>query len=98
MERRRDHRIGCRYELTLTDETSGQIWSDLVTSDVSATGLAFRSGAPHEMRKGERFQVRLLAVVDGHTEDHSMMLSTHATLVRANGCEGAVAFDRPLRY
>jgi len=98
MERRKDYRIDRRYELTLTDPRAGQVWSDLVTADVSATGLAFRSGAPHRLRTGERFDVRLLAVVEGRAEPHSMVLSTRATLIRSGERDGAMAFDEPLRY
>ncbi|MHC4938617.1 MAG: PilZ domain-containing protein [Planctomycetota bacterium] len=98
MERRRDYRLGLNYELTLTEEHAGKVWSGLVTADVSATGLAFRSREPHGFLVGERFEVRLLAQVDGRPQDESMVLSTSATLIRSENCGGAVAFDAPLKY
>ena len=98
MERRRDYRLGLQYEMTLTDERDGRVWSGLVTADVSATGLRFSSRKPHGLAVGERFGVRLLAQVDGRSRDESMVLATHATLIRAAGCEGAVVFDGPLAY
>jgi hypothetical protein len=98
MERRRDYRLGLEYELTLTDERDGKVWSGLVTADVSATGLAFKCGKAHGFAVGERFEVRLLAQVDGRPQDESMVLSTRATLIRAEDCAGAVAFDTPLKY
>jgi len=98
MERRKDYRIGLRYELTLTHEGDGRVWSGLVTADVSATGLSFASRDPHGLEVGERFEVRLLAKVDGRADEESMVLSTNATLIRAGERDGAVAFDAPLRY
>ena len=98
MERRRDYRIGLCYELTLTDERDRKVWSDLTTCNVSATGLSFESRGPHAMRVGDRFEVRLLAQVDGRSTDESMVLSTHATMIRAGSCDGAVVFDAPLAY
>ena len=75
MERRRDYRLGLEYELTLTDERDGKVWSGLVTADVSATGLAFRSKEPHGFHVGERFEVRLLAQVDGRPQDVFLPMS-----------------------
>ena len=98
MERRKDYRIGLRYELTLTSESDGRVWSGLVTADVSATGLSFESREPHGLGVGARFEVRLLAKVEGRAEEESMVLSTSATLIRAGQLDGAVAFDTPLRY
>ena len=87
-----------RLLLTLTDARNGRVWSDLVTADVSATGLAFTAPRPHGLRLGDRFEVRLLAQTEGRTEQESMVLSTEATLVRADETGGALAFDGPLRY
>lgn len=98
MERRRDYRLGLEYELTLTDERDGKVWSGLLTADVSAAGLAFKCGKPHCFAIGERFEVRLLAQVGRRPRDESMVLSTRATLIRAEECAGAVAFDTPLKY
>jgi len=98
MERRKDYRIGLRYELTLTDRGSGRVWSDLVTADVSATGLAFTGSRPHGLRLGDRFELRLLAQAEGRPDQESMVLSTEATLVRADERGGALAFDGPLKY
>ncbi|MEM8885060.1 MAG: PilZ domain-containing protein, partial [Planctomycetota bacterium] len=93
MERRRDYRIGLCYELTLTEEQDRKVWSDLTTRNVSATGLSFESREPHRMCVGDRFEVRLLAQVDGRTTDESMVLSTQATMIRSGPREGALVFD-----
>ena len=86
------------YELTLTDERDGRVQSGLVTSDVSATGLAFQGRTPHGYGLGERFEVRLLAKVAGRAEEDSMVLHTWATLIRVDPLGGAIAFDEPLKY
>ena len=96
MERRRDYRLGLKYEITLTAASDGRVSSGLVTADVSATGLRFTSQTAHGLAVGERFGVRLLAQADGRSEEESMVLSTQATLVRAADQEGAIVFDAPL--
>jgi hypothetical protein len=127
MERRKDYRHGLRYELTLTEERDRRVLVDLVTTDVSASGLRFRAPEPHDYPVGTRFEVRMLAELQDRAEaptvpglptrrgtssahgprrsnppralhDTSLMLSTSATLVRAQGRDGAVRFDAPLKY
>jgi hypothetical protein len=98
MERRGDYRLGLQYELTLTGQGDRRVRRDLVTSNVSATGLSFACEKHHGLAVGDRLEVRLLAQFEGRSEGESMVLSAQATLVRAADREGAVVFDGPLAY
>jgi hypothetical protein len=99
MERRRDYRLGLKYEMTLTGQRDRRVRRDLVTSDVSATGLSFACEGEHGLTVGDRLEVRLLAQSEGRSEEReSMVLSVQATMVRAANGEGAVVFDGPLQY
>ena len=91
--------MGLQYELTLTGQRDRRVRSDLVTSNVSATGLSFACEGEHGLSVGDRLEVRLLAQFEGRSDEgESMVLSAEATMVRAAEKEGAVVFDAPLRY
>ena len=98
MERRIDYRHGLRYELTLTDPQRRTLPQVMITENVSASGLRFTTTEPHDLVVGSRFEVRMVAPVIGKSKSDSMVLSTDATLVRAEERSGAVVFDRPLAY
>jgi len=113
MERRTDYRHGLRYELAIAErsetrcsKTGGgdstgeerRVLVDLKTSDVSASGLSFSSSEPHGLMVGDRFEVRLLAETRDGRGESSILMSTDATLIRATERDGAVTFDRPLKY
>ena len=98
MERRIDYRHGLRYQLAISDRKESRVLSDLVTTNVSASGLSFSGEAPHGLKLGDRFEVRLLAETGKQPSDASILMSTNATLIRKTSVGGAVTFDEPLRY
>jgi len=77
---------------------------DLLTSNVSASGLEFSGSAPHGLEIGARFEVRLLAETRARPGNSltaagdSILMRTEATLVRVSDRGGAVRFDTPLKY
>ena len=98
MERRIDYRHGLRYQLAIADRKESRVLADLVTTDVSASGLSFSSDRAHGLQVGDRFEVRLLAEMGKSPADASILMSTQATLIRTTKVGGAVRFDEPLRY
>lgn len=98
MERRIDYRHGLHCQLAITDRKGERVLVDLVTTNVSASGLSFSGEAPHGLTLGDRFEVRLLAEIGKHQSETSIVMSTQATLIRSTSVGGAVKFDEPLQY
>ena len=63
MERRRDYRHGFRYLLSLKCRKSLRVRNDLITEDVSASGLRLTSDSPHGLRPGDKMEIQLFARV-----------------------------------
>ena len=98
MERRRDYRHGFRYLLSLKCRRTQRVRNDLITEDVSASGLRLRADHPHGLRPGDRLEVQLFARVPGDGEPETLVMATDATVVRAERRVAALRFEAPLVY
>ena len=98
MERRRDYRHGFRYMLSLKCRRSQRVRNDLITEDVSASGLRLTSDRPHGLRPGDRLEVQLFARVPGNGDAETLVMATDATVVRAEKRMAALRFEAPLAY
>jgi hypothetical protein len=98
MERRRDYRHGFRYLLSLKCRRTSRVRNDLITEDVSASGLRLVADRPHGLRPGDQLEIQLFARVPGHGESETLVMATHATVVRAEKRMAALRFEAPLVY
>ena len=98
MERRRDYRHGFRYLLSLKCRKSLRVRNDLITEDVSASGLRLTSDSPHGLRPGDKMEIQLFARVPGNGEAETLVMATDATVVRAEKRMAALRFEAPLAY
>jgi hypothetical protein len=99
MERRRDYRQELEYALSLKCPRTRRVLDGLSTEDVSASGLRFRSGAPHGLSVGDRLELQLVARIPGRKpEDDRLVMATCAVVVRVEEHEGALRFEAPLAY
>lgn len=72
--------------------------NDLATTDVSASGLHFRSDVPHDLETGDRLEVQLFARVRGRKGEDTLILATDAIVVRVGDQTAALRFEAPLMY
>jgi len=98
MERRRDYRHGFRYLLSLKCRKSLRVRNDLITEDVSASGLRLTSDSPHGLRPGDKMEIQLFASVPGNGDAETLVMATDATVVRAEKRMAALRFEAPLAY
>jgi hypothetical protein len=98
MERRRDYRHGFRYLLSLKCRKSLRVRNDLITEDVSASGLRLTSDSPHGLRPGDKMEIQLFARVPGNGQAETLVMATDATVVRAEKRMAALRFEAPLAY
>jgi len=98
MERRRDYRHGFRYLLSLKCRKSLRVRNDLITEDVSASGLRLTSDSPHGLRPGDKMEIQLFARVPGNGDAETLVMATDATVVRAEKRMAALRFEAPLAY
>jgi len=98
MERRKDHRHGLRYTVSLKCIETGRHLGHVATRDVSASGLRLLADEPHGLHIGERVEVQLFARVQSRQGDDLLVMGTDGIVVRARRREAAVRFDRPLTY
>jgi len=98
MERRRDYRHGFRYLLSVKCRKSLRVRNDLITEDVSASGLRLTSDSPHGLRPGDKMEIQLFARVPGNGDAETLVMATDATVVRAEKRMAALRFEAPLAY
>ena len=98
MERRRDYRHGFRYLLSLKCRKSLRVRNDLITEDVSASGLRLTSDSPHGLRPGDKMEIQLFARVPGNGDAETLVMATDATVIRAEKRMAALRFEAPLAY
>ena len=98
MERRRDYRHGFRYLLSVKCRKSLRVRNDLITEDVSASGLRLTSDSPHGLRPGDNMEIQLFARVPGNGDAETLVMATDATVVRAEKRMAALRFEAPLAY
>jgi len=98
MERRRDPRHGFQYVLTLRCPRTRRLWADLVTRDVSASGIRVRADAPHGLRAGDLLEVQLVGAVPAGDGGETLVMAADATVVRAGKRSAALRFETPLAY
>ena len=71
---------------------------DVVTEDVSASGLSFVAERPHWMTIGDRVEVRLHARVEGIDSIETLVLATDAIVTRAEETRAALRFEAPFAF
>ncbi|MHC4548149.1 MAG: PilZ domain-containing protein [Planctomycetota bacterium] len=98
MERRRDFRHGFRYMLSLKCRRTQRVMHDLVTKDVSASGLSLRADLPHGLEAGDRLEVQLFARVPTDDGTDTLVMATDAVVVRTGHRTAALRFEAPLLY
>jgi hypothetical protein len=98
MERRRDYRHGFRYLLSVKCRRTLRVRNDLMTEDVSASGLRLAADTPHGLRPGDRIEVQLFARVPGNGDAETLVMATDATVVRTGKHMAALRFEAPLMY
>lgn len=72
--------------------------NDLVTEDVSASGLRLTADSPHGLKPGDRIEIQLFARVPGNGESETLVMATDATVVRTDKRMAALRFEAPLVY
>lgn len=98
MERRRDYRHGFRYLLSAKCRRTSRVRNDLITEDVSASGLRLTADSPHGLKPGDRIEIQLFARVPGNGESETLVMATDATVVRIDKRMAALRFEAPLIY
>jgi len=98
MERREDFRHGKQYRLTLKCARTRRVIDDLVTEDVSASGLRLVSDVPHDLEQGDLIEIRLYARVSARESFDTLVMATDAKVVRASQVTAALSFNAPLAY
>jgi hypothetical protein len=96
MERRRD----CRHRLTypVSIKAGGRIHAGIESRDVSASGLRFLALSSLPLERGDRIEIRIVAPVKSPGAEDALIMATDAVVVRADGLDAAVRFERPLAY
>jgi len=98
MERRKDHRQGLRYTVSLKCLKTGRHLGPIATRDVSASGARLLAEHPHGLQVGDRVEVQLFARVQSRQGDDLLVMGTDGVVVRTRRNEAAVRFERPLAY
>ena len=98
MERRADYRHYLRYRLTLKCPRTSRIIDDLVTEDVSASGLSLVADNPHDLVRGDRLGIRLHAQISGTASVDTLVMATDGQVIRVAGLSAALSFRAPLAY
>jgi hypothetical protein len=98
MERRRDYRHTFRYRMSLRCRRTRRVIPDVVTEDVSASGLRMRADAPHGLQVGDRCEIQLFARVMGNNSEDTLVMATDATVIRSDDISASLRFEAPLVY
>jgi hypothetical protein len=98
MERRKDYRHSVRYRLSLKCRRSLRVIADIMTEEVSASGLRLRADLPHGLKVGDRCEVQLFARVLGTNNDDTLIMATDAVVVRSGDVTAVLRFEAPLAY
>ena len=98
MERRTDYRHGKQYRLTLRCARTRRVIDDLMTEDVSASGLRLVSDGAHDLERGDHIEIRLHAPVRGCDTVDTLVMATDAVVVRTSEAIVALSFNAPLAY
>lgn len=79
-------------------KAGGRVHAGVESRDVSASGLRFRTPAPLGLARGQRVEIRIVAPVKNRSAEDTLIMATDAVVVRADGEDTAVRFERPLAY
>jgi len=98
MERRRDHRHDQNYGCSLRCLRTRRVIDDVLTADVSASGVRVSSDGPHGLAQGDRVEVQLFVTVPAQDGPQLLVMGTDGDVVRAGHRKAAIQFRAPLAY
>jgi hypothetical protein len=75
-----------------------RVISDVVTEDVSASGLRMRADEPHGLKVGDRCEIQLFARVMAQNSEDTLVMATDALVVRSDDTSASLRFEAPLVY
>ena len=98
MERRRDHRHDKNYGCSLRCLRTRRVIDDVLTADVSASGVRVRADSPHGLERGDRVEVQLFVTVPAQDGPQLLVMGADGEVVRAGHTKAAIEFRAPLAY